>query len=346
MKVTKSKYRIIKEALARWESDEVIDPSTKERLSQNLEVIPFDWQRLARYSFIFAIGCIVIAVIATLADDWIVELIRSLVDSPDGYKSLFFALLAAMLFFLGYRRKSHYPHQRLLNEALYLLGAIATATSLGYLAVIFSNNDIYYPILVLIATLVYGYLGIKLKSDLIWAFALCCAVTWMIVETGYWSGWEDRLLGMNYTLRLAIFSFLMVTLSFSMLNKRPFSEFVEITQSTGMLVLFVSLWILSISGNYTSWDTWNEVRQYELWGWGLLMATCSVGAIFYGIKKDIPIIRDFGVGFLLLNLITRYVEYGYPNLHKAVFFGILGLIFWLIGSNAEKLMLRGNGRED
>lgn len=341
MKVTKSKYRIIKEALARWESDAVIDPSTKKRLDQNLEVVPFDWQKLARYSFIFAIGCIVIAVIATLADDWIVELIRSLVDSPDGYKSLFFAILAAALFYLGHRRKINYPHQRLLNEALFLLGVISTATSLGYLAVIFDRNGIYYPILVLLAALIYGYLASILKSDLIWAFALCCSVTWMVVETGYWSDWDDRLLGMNYSLRLAIFSFIIVVLSFAMLGKRPFSAFVEITRSTGMLLLFVSLWILSISGNYTSWDTWNEVRQYELWAWALLMAMVSAGAIYYGLKKDIPVIRDFGLGFLLLNLLTRYVEYGYPNLHKAAFFGILGLIFWLIGSNSEKLMLRG-----
>ncbi|MEQ9299760.1 MAG: hypothetical protein RIF33_14400 [Cyclobacteriaceae bacterium] len=340
MKVTKSKYKVIKEALTQWEKDQIIDTSTVDLLDQNLKVIPFDWQRLAQYSFIFAIGCIIIAVIATLADDWIVELIRSLVDSPDGYKSLFFALLAAVLFFLGYRRKTNYPHQRLLNEALYLLGVISTATSLGYLAVIFHRHTIYYPILVLLATLIYGYLAIKLKSDLIWAFALCCAVTWMIVETGYWSDWDDRLYGMNYSLRLTIFSFLIVVMSFAMLKKRPFSEFVEITQSTGMLVLFVSLWILSISGNYSSWDTWNKVRQYELWAWGLLMAACSAGAIYYGLKKDLPLIRDFGVGFLLLNLLTRYVEYGYPNLHKAVFFAILGLLFWLIGSNAEKLMLR------
>jgi hypothetical protein len=146
---------------------------------------------------------------------------------------------------------------------------------------------------------------------------------------------------MNYSLRLAIFSSAMVVLSFGMLKRRPFSDFAKITQSTGMLILFLSLWLLSITGNYTSWDSWNEVRQYELWGWGLLMALCSGGAIFYGLKKDLPIIRDFGLGFLLLNLLTRYVEYGYPNLHKAVFFAILGLLFWLIGSNAEKLMLRG-----
>lgn len=346
MKVTKSKYKIIKDALAHWEQHQLLDQNTTDQLDKNLEIIPFDWHKLASYSFIFAIGCIVIAVIATLADDWIVTLIKNLVDSPDGYKSFFFALLSSMFFLIGYRRNNRYPHKALLNQALYLLGVISTATSLGYLAVIFARNDIYYPFLVLAAAVVYGYLAIRLQSNLIWAFALCSLVTWMIVETGYWSNWEDLLFGMNYSLRLAIFSFVMVLLSFTMVKKYPFSDFVAITQTTGALILFLSLWLLSITGNYTTWDSWNEVRQYELWGWGLLMGICSGGAIYYGLKKDIVVIRDLGLGFLILNLLTRYVEYGYPNLHKALFFGILGLLFWLIGSNAERLMLRNKKEGD
>lgn len=344
MKVTRSKYRIIQDALHQWQKQGVIDEVTRKALEQNLHVVPFDWRRLASYSFIFAIGCIVIAVIATLADDWIVALISSLVDSPDGYKSLFFALLSGIFFFTGYRRKARYAQQVLLNEALYLLGVISTATSLGYLGIILSRHGLYYPPLAIAATLTYGYLAVRLHSNQIWAFALGSAVVWMIVETGYWSDWDDLLLGMNYSLRLALFSLIMVGLSFTMIHKKLIARFADITRSTGLLILFVSLWLLSITGNYTSWDRWHEVRQYELWGWGVLMAGVSAGAIFYGLKKDIALARDFGVGFLLINLLTRYVEYGYPNLHKALFFGILGLAFWLIGINAEKLMLK-NGKQ-
>ena len=344
MKVTKSKYKIIKDALVNWQKSDLIDTKVAERLENSLEVIPFDWQRLASYSFVFAIGCIVIAVIATLADDWIVKFIQSLVDSPDGYKSLFFAVLSVLLFFIGYRRKSQASNQRLLYEALYLLGVLSTATSIGYLAIVLDRHGIYYPLMVLLAAFIYGYLAVKLQSNLIWVFALCTSVAWMIVETGYWSQWDDLLLGMNYSVRLALFSLLMVIISFSMSRRKPFVDFASITQSTGMLILFTSLWILSISGNYTSWDRWNEVRQYELWAWGLLMGLFCLGAIYYGLKKDIPVIRDFGVGFFILNLLTRYVEYGYPNLHKAIFFGILGVLFWLIGSNTEKLMLRSRNK--
>jgi hypothetical protein len=33
---------------------------------------------------------------------------------------------------------------------------------------------------------------------------------------------------------------------------------------------------------------------------------------------------------------TRYFEYFWNSMHKALFFALLGISFWLIGSKAEK----------
>jgi hypothetical protein len=47
--------------------------------------------------------------------------------------------------------------------------------------------------------------------------------------------------------------------------------------------------------------------------------------------------RGFGLTFLFINLYTRYFEYFWNTLHKAIFFALLAISFWFIGSRAEKI---------
>lgn len=47
--------------------------------------------------------------------------------------------------------------------------------------------------------------------------------------------------------------------------------------------------------------------------------------------------RGFGITFLFNNLYTRDFEYFWKDTHKAIFFGVLGVSFWFLGQNAEKI---------
>ena len=60
-------------------------------------------------------------------------------------------------------------------------------------------------------------------------------------------------------------------------------------------------------------------------------------SIYWGLKTEDTVARGFGITFLLLNLYTRFFEYFWDNTHKALFFGILGISFWALGSYAERL---------
>ena len=89
--------------------------------------------------------------------------------------------------------------------------------------------------------------------------------------------------------------------------------------------------------NYDGIDDWCYARQIELLHWGLLFALVAIAAIVYGLKCDDYTSRAFGITFLFINLYTKYFEFFWDATHKAVFFLILAVSFWVIGSRAEKV---------
>lgn len=159
----------------------------------------------------------------------------------------------------------------------------------------------------------------------------------MGAETGYLSGWGAYYLGMNYPLRFVLFGIILIAGS-SLLQYRP--SFIPLRKTTlvmGLLYLFVALWILSIFGNYGDMNVWYKVKQIELFHWSLLFGFFSVAAFIHGLKYDNVITRGFGLVFLFINLYTRFFEHFWDSTHKAIFFGILGISLWYLGTHAEKI---------
>lgn len=165
-----------------------------------------------------------------------------------------------------------------------------------------------------------------------WVFALISIGSWFGCETGYMSGWGMYFLGMNYPLRFIPFSIFIIGLAFffrSINEPKKYQQFFKPTYVIGMLYLFMSLWILSL------WDHGNASNLL----WSIMFGLVALGSICYGLKYDDGVARGFGITFFLINLYTKYFEYFWDVTHKAIFFFILGLSFWLIGSRAEKLWL-------
>jgi hypothetical protein len=155
----------------------------------------------------------------------------------------------------------------------------------------------------------------------------------MGTETGYVSGHGMYFLGMNYPLRFVILgaaltvlgvagqhSFVDVSAGSSKFKDRLLSMSPQ-TTVIGLLNLFVALWIMSIFGNYGDMTQWEKVRQYELLHWSLLFGAVAIAAIWYGLKRDDGVLRGFGLTFLFINLYTRFFEYFWDSIHKAVFCG-------------------------
>jgi hypothetical protein len=256
---------------------------------------------------------------------------------PDGVHCLGFALLAAVIFFWGFSRRRRKPERIFSNEALFFLGVLSCAGSIAFLGKAIDTGSGHFSLLFLLATLVYGVLGVALSSKLIWIFSILSLGAWLGAETGYVSGWGAYYLGMNYPMRFVLLGAVLTGFSFGFKHIGRLAEFRHATYVLGLLYLFIALWLLSIFGNYGSHASWYDARQIELFHWGMLFALAAIAAIVYGLKCDDYTSRAFGITFLFINLYTKYFEFFWDATHKAIFFLIMAASFWLIGSHAEKI---------
>jgi len=342
MKTSKRDTRVILAAIDGWAREGTLTSTDASRLEGSLEVIGFDWQRLARYSFWFAVTCIAIAVGSVLADDVLVKLIERIFAAPAALRAAGLTVVAGALFWSGVRGQRARPERFYRNEALFFLGVLATAGSIGFLGEALDTGSGHYSLLLLLASLVYAVLGFLFPSTLVWTFALLSLGAWLGAETGYASGWGAYFLGMNYPLRFAVFGVALLGLANGLRHWRAGRAFAHSTRVVALLYTFVALWILSIFGNY-DWDAWSHVRQYHLLSWALLFGAAAAAAIWYGLRHDDRVSLGFGMTFLCINLYTRFFEYFWNTMHKAVFFALLGASFWWLGSRAERTWHGGGG---
>lgn len=335
--VSKKQGKLLNEVIEHWSNDAVIDSSIKEKLKESIEIRSFDWKKLAKYSFWISIICVVISFSAIFADDLLVELIEKLFTSSSIVLCIIFGIIAFGFYYLAHYLRAKNPHKIFSNEFVVVLGVLSTAVSIAYFGKTLDTGSGHFSILFLLATIIYGLIGLYFPSKLVWIFSVLSLGTWFGTETGYVSGWGAYYLGMNYPLRFVIFGVLLTALSLLLSKVERLKDFQKSTYILGLLYLFIALWILSIFGNYGDMYEWEQVKQISLLGWGLIFGAVSIVSIVVGLKYDDYTSRSFGITFLFINLYTKFFEYFWNMTHKAIFFLILAGTFWLIGKNAEKI---------
>jgi hypothetical protein len=337
MKITRKHGKILENAIQQWLESSIITPDESTRLKETIEIIPFDWKRLAKYSFWISIICLVTAVSSIFADQVLMELLEKIFNAPDTIKSLVQIIAASGLFYLAITTRARHPEKIFSSDALFFLGILFIAGSITYLGKALDTGSGHFSLLILLASLVYGLLGFLFRSAFVWSFSIISIGAWFGTETGYVSGWGAYYLGMNYPLRFVLFGSILVGLSFALKMNSRLTLFYKPTYILGLLYLFLALWILSIFGNYGEIDNWYRAHQYELFHWSILFGLVAAAGIAYGLKYDDSIARGFGITFLFINLYTRYFEYFWDSLHKAIFFLFLAISFWLLGRKAEEI---------
>lgn len=337
LNLDKQESEFLNRAIEVWEKDNLIDASTAGKLRNSYEVKGFDWMRLAKYSFWIALICGGASFCYLIVNDAVINLLKNLYYTPDIIISIISAAAAAFLFIWGRRLEKRNPERIFSNEAVIFTGILFTACCIAYLGKTFDKGSGHYSLLFLISVFVYGFLGWRMRSRLIWLFALISLGSWFGTETGYQTNWADYFLGMNYPLRFVAFGVLLVAACYFLRKKAWFAYFNELTYVAGLLYLFLSLWMLSIFGNYGNIDSWWHVKQISLFYWGIISGAVAGGFLFYGLKTKDVIAREFGITFLLIFIYTKYFEYFWDHTNKTLFFAILAGSFWLIGRKAEKI---------
>ncbi len=341
MDATPKKAKDLKLAIGHWQSQGLISSDLANKLEQNIVITPFDWKKLAKYSFWFAVASLLIAISAAVADEALRQLFQIIFDAPHWQKTLGLSLLASAFYVFGLRRRRLFPNKFFSNESILLLGILSTASAVYQLGMSVDTGSGHFSILLLISFCIYGAIGYFCKSKLTWIFAILSLGGWLGAETGYQSGWGAYYLGMNYPLRFVFFGIILTGLTFLNSRKRLLVEFGNTNLAMGLLYLFISLWIMSIFGNYGDYSSWELIQQSELFYWAILFGIVSGLAIYHGIKYENSITKGFGITFLFINLYTRYFEYFWNDLHKALFFAVLAISFWLVGIYAEKIWILG-----
>jgi hypothetical protein len=337
MKIDQEKSDFLDEMLAHWQDEHLLTEAEVEKLRASYEAKSFDWRRLAQYSFWIAMACGVISLGALLVDNDMLNYLKKLYDTPDGIISLLSFIAAGVLYWLSFKRKKSLPMQVFSNDAIIFTAVMLTANGIAYLGKAIGKGESHFSLLILLSVVIYGILASIFKSRLIWVFVLISLGAWFGTETGYLSRGNLYFLGMNYPLRFVIFGFVVTAISFLLRNVKAFKFFHMTTYISGMMYLFVSLWLISVFGNFGTLDQWYGIKQISLFYWALISAAVCGISIFAGLKYRDEVAREFGITFLFLNLYTRYFEYFWDSWHKALFFCVLAASFWLIGRKAEKI---------
>ncbi|WP_394244716.1 hypothetical protein [Vibrio astriarenae] len=336
MQVSRKEGRVLSDALVKWREQGVISEQEYQRLNSAYTVSSFDWKQLAKYSFYFAILSILISVLIAIGDQWLIELFQKLFSAPDIAKCGFFIACSILFYFLGMKSRESQPHKIFSNEAFMLVGVLSNAVAIHFLGEAFAIEDTTY--LMAFATVNYAVLGILMPSHIVWGFSLLSVGLWFAIEAAFPFGLGEYFLGVNVPIRFALMGALMTAGGYYLfVRKTNQLSFYITTKLIGLAYLFISLWVVSIFGNYVSVVEWDKVSQLSLIHWSILLTFVSAYAVYYGVKQKDDIVKIYGLTFFFINLYTRYFEYFWEDLHKALFFAILALSFWFFGSRAEKI---------
>lgn len=336
MKVNKKEAILLQKAINDWSKEGKISTEQANVLNESIEEVKFDWQGLAFYAFVLAIASIIISGVALLADKWLMQLFEKIVDASEGYKAISFAVFSAALFFYGQRLRVSKPDSVYSHTALTLLGILTSGVSLGYLSVVF-GGDTHYSLFVFFAAVLYGFLGIYYNSNMLWIAAMVSLLLWFGTASTHVSNGEPLFLGMNHVIRYIPFSIILIAITLFSRNMAVVRPYYNYTFLFFTIVLFCSLWLTSVFGNQTSLVSWSAVSQVNFLGWSLLFLVASVASILIGKKYKMRLLIEIGIIFIILNIYTRYFEFGWELMHPTVFFAFLGLSFWFIGKKAEKI---------
>lgn len=337
LKRSKKEIVLLRDSLQEWQEKDYLPEDKKAELEDSLEVSSFNLKDIASTSFFFAIACMLIAIVALFADQWLMRALNQLIETNDILKSFTLAVLAAVLYFLGWRKKQQQPEGLYSNETLFALAAFVTALAIGYLGFAIGNSYGHIPRMLTLAAVIYFSLAIILRSQLIWIFGILALAGLFGSATAVSSEWKDYYRGMNYPLRFIIFGALLTAVSFALPYSRFTRSYFKITQTTGAVFLLFCLWLMSIFGNMASYDVWENVAQSKFLGWSVILMAVSLLFAWWGHRNQRLIIRDLGIAFFIINVYTRYIEYCWNLMPKALFFALMALSFWFVGQLAERV---------
>lgn len=336
MEVSKKHSKQLLSAIEQWQMKSMLTDDKAEQLRETITEKKFDWKLVARYSFWTALASAFISLASLIADDYIIELAERLMHTSDYMFSIFFFVFSIACYFWAWRIQCRKREKHLSVEFISLGASLLLGGALVYLLKSFDEVGDFPAWVFLLCAILWGIMANFFLSDSTWLLSLISLYLWFGLGTFNLTSETWTFLGMNYVLRFVIFSMVLFYIGYFVRFWIKF-KFYTLTRYFTLSAFFAAFWLLTIFGNYSSFEVWQEVRQQNLFYWGIIFGLVSIAFIVYGVKRDDDFARAYGISFLLLNIYTRYFELFWEESHKAIFFAILAVSFWLIGRKAERL---------
>ncbi|MGH1338262.1 MAG: hypothetical protein ACRBFS_19215 [Aureispira sp.] len=330
IEANKRQAKVLKDALTQWQQQKLLSEEQANQLNNSIIIQTFDWKKLAKYSFVLAILCVIGSVISILADNFLLELLFNILGTEWG------AVIVSSLFATGFilwggKKKRHPLEKKFTSEALLAIGGIFIGVAIIFFGEAISTGSGHFSLLLLLGAIIYAPLAIYYQSISLWSLLLFSSTAWFGSELGYLVDYEETILGLSYFVWYLVWGGFLIGVSKGLEQHPRVINFAPITYTLGLLVVFFNMWFLSI--DIYSWlaDGW------VAWVWTVLLAMASFAALVWGIKQEDFTLKALGLCFLLLNIYTKYIQYLWEELHSAIFFAILAASFWLIGTRAEDI---------
>jgi hypothetical protein len=336
MKLNKHEANNVRTLIEDWKEKNLVSSEQAEQLSNSLEVKESKWKTLASYAFSIALVSMILAVIVLLADKPVRLFLESMLNLTLGGISILTGFIGILFFLFSHKRIVKKRSYNLSNISLVIFSSFLMLISLAFGGKALSVGEQHMYMLFYFGFALYFILTLIYKFNFLWVIAFLMLVLGAGFHLHIFNDFQGYYLGMNWVMRFVPIAFFLLLLSF-IISKVTFTKhFYNTHFYTSWIFLLLVFWVLSIAGNYTDFNRWMSVSQLTLFIYALVSLMLCLVVLFYGWQKQDKLLGNIALIFLLLNLFTRYFEYLWKPLHKALFFFILGFIFILIGRVSEK----------
>ena len=344
MKVNSKQYCFLKDVLTHWEQKKLISRDQNEQLQGSLDVRSFNWKLLAGYLFWAALSSLGLSLLTVLMDDILLDWLKQLFSLSPAIKSASLFTVAVLTYVLGYKWQEKDKVRRVTHELIYVPGSALLAGSIYFLGVAFDSGSEHYSVLVLLLAIIYLVAAVMCSSMLVWCLALICLAFGVVSEVVYQLGWEDTYLESRIVMLIAVYGFWTLGVSYSLLMFERVKRFFIISQSSSLILGLFAVWLLSVV-EMDSEDVglWSVFSLH--WFWLVLFSLLSIGVAGMGFWLNDSVFRLVGISFIFINIYTRFFEYGWDEMHKALFFALLGGSFWVLGRMTESIWIKEENRE-
>ncbi|RAK10245.1 putative membrane protein [Halanaerobium saccharolyticum] len=317
------KDKIILKEIEEWYNQDIIEENLYIRLSSMYQKNEWDLTTIIKWTLVIGAVMVSLGLISFIA----------LIVQSEIFSVIILSALCLSGYYYGFKLKRrdfkyYFPKT---GDALIAISCLILAADIFMINQFIFNQFIQGPTMIGLISIIYLFIAYFKQNNLVLVFSLLGFATWFGAETGYISGWGVYFLGLNYPMRFALISPMIILIGYfhKKLNFSIPESFIRIYYSFGLLFLNLSLWILSIFGNQGSLDNWGN--NTELLFFSILWGIVNVIIFLIGSKFKDKMFVGYAITFIILNLYTRYFEYFWDEIYKSLFFIVLGGMSIIIG---------------